>query len=241
MSATARGLVRAGVSAAAVLSVSACMPGGGSSSSSTSAAPPPATSSAAEAQPEITKPEQRELTPAQVRKALPPATEIGDGWVDNRVVPSTISYDPTSCGDLFLQGEQAKAFAKEHRVAEAKHDYVTDGTDADYLAVFVYSFDEPVPVSLLTVAGDAMGRCSTYDLVYSDGQTQSQETRGLQVPAVGDRSMGLATVSGSGSTLNRVTVLSGHSYVVVNYVGDRSDPGPLLRDVARTTLKRMSS
>lgn len=242
MSATARGLVRAGVGAAAVLSVSACSPGGsGERATTTSSESSPASPTPSSPQPKATRPEQRELSESEVRAALPRAADIGTEWVDNEVVPGSLRYDPPSCGDIFLRGSQATTFTDAHRTATAKRDFATKGLESEYLTVFVYTHDEPVPQSLLALAGEAMGRCQSHDVVYSSEATGSQTVSGLQVEPVGDRSLGLVATGRTGRPLNRFTVLSGHTYVVVNYSGNRTDPGPLLHDVARGVLERMSS
>lgn len=230
--------MRAGVGAAAVLSVSACMPTGSSTTGSTTP-PAPATSSPSSTQPQITRPEQRELTAAQVRAALPRAKDLGDGWADNDVTGGSLEYEPKECGDAFLAGPQGEAFREEHRTASAQADFASPGSE--YLSAFVYTHDEPVPQSLLTLAGEAMGRCHEYQAVYGDGSTQTREIQGLQVEQVGDRSMALTSQGTTGPPANRIMVVSGHTYVVVNYVGSQRDPGPLLRTVATEVLKRMPS
>lgn len=235
-------VLRAGAVAAALLAVSACQ-GDGPTPTSTSQSP--SSSSAAPAEPAApTASDQPELGGQEAVRALPPASSLpkdskGDGWVDNDVTPGgQFTYEPAECADLYLQGPAGKAFADEHRTVTAKGNYATDGLDSEYLTVFLYSHDEPVPAELFTTAGERMGTCGTFTQISGSGTRTDETLIGLQVREVGDQQLAFATTSESMSRFNRLMVRSGHNVVVVNYVGERHDASTLLHETARLTLER---
>ncbi len=211
-------LLRVGGAGLLALGLAACGPG--------EAAPPATvTVTATEPSPEPTEPAQRELTQAETDAALPKPEDVSPILVDypfeqsspgSSATTSTSSTtdwvrNPAVCDAIFFDTPHASAWMDKHESAHSRARYVEENNAFGMrVLTSVKSFDDPVPDSFFTEAGEAMGQCDTFTEDHGDGASEYGLTA-VSMPNSGDRS--IAFQMSRALETHEIYVKSGHNLI----------------------------
>lgn len=220
--------------------LTACLPGradpertsGSGSSSSTSS------SSTIES---FDEPQQRELTAAQAKGALPTREDMPDStW---KVDTSTFSdaaptYEPAECAAVELNSTDARTFEEKHRKVDEAARFSRSKADGDgIIAVFVESYAQPYPLAYFDEAGEELADCGEFSKTQANFTSESTATS-ISLPLLGERSYGVRIGSTFDHRTDRLYVRSGHNIITVMRQSSKDDPYDerLLEKYARAVL-----
>ncbi|QBF47342.1 hypothetical protein [Janibacter limosus] len=141
-------------------------------------------------------PEQRRLTAAEVKAALPGKDEGPYPASDREIDPtrqSTAVTDPESCLALELDTPEMRTFKKEHMVAGGGQIYLQpQDFAAPQMSVTLWSHDEVYPQRFFDEAGAALAECGTLASGDSpDDSLNDLQATSIPTPAMGDQSFGV--------------------------------------------------
>jgi hypothetical protein len=232
---------------AGVLAVSACSgsggkdTGSGASTSPSGSAAPSTSSGPASA---------TALTAAQIKGALPKATDLPKGWkldptstmTSNMTSKDSAGVTPTSCTAASQVQENFNFVATES--AHGNIDFVGP-QQTTFSGTTVYSYAAPYPASAFVAIRAAVTKCPSYSETEDDGSKVPDRVSMISVPAMGDETLALEVTSVyQDLTLDLVIVLvrSGSTLVAVEDAGAGA-PASAARaeQLARTTLGRVTS
>ena len=163
------------------------------------------------------EPEQRQLTRAEAKKALPSRRDMPDKtWLTDT---STFSdreetYDPEECAALEFDSASANGFRDKHRkVNESARfsQYRDDG--GGIIATYVESHTTPYPLAYFDAAGESLASCSEYT-ISRGGHETTNEASARAPPSLGERACGVR-ISNHDYHVDRLFVRSGHNLVTV--------------------------
>jgi hypothetical protein len=192
----------------------------------------------------------RPLDEGGLRAALPAASDLGDGWVDDpmKTVFETAGADvtPATCAPLLQKGpewEEAKQSQRARVQANFKRsdNLPPPGTERHFLGVWAYSFDDPYPAHLFDEAGSRIADCPTFDVRQVDtGSTSSYAASPLSFPTLGDRTLSLRlTIQQTYETftLDFVMIKIGHNTIsVANGTYNGTPDAAVTEEAARAAL-----
>jgi hypothetical protein len=231
---------------AGVLVLSSCSGGGKDTGSGASTSP-----SASAAQSTSSGPASATaLTAAQIKGALPKATDLPTGWkldptstmTSNMTSKDSAGVTPTSCSAASQVQENFNFVATES--AHGNIDFVGP-QQTTFSGTTVYSYAAPYPASAFAAIRAAVTTCPSYSETEDDGSKVPDRVSMISVPAMGDEALALEVTSVyQDLTLDLVIVLvrSGSTLVAVEDAGAGS-PASAARaeQLARTTLGRVTT
>lgn len=227
--------------------------GGGGSGERSGAGPEASTVTVTETAPTegTDRPEQRQLTTAQITRALPTIDEAPDGFepdpggFDANRAP-TRSTDPDVCRTIYLDTDEMRAWGKQHRRAAegVRYTQAGDAAGRPSVSIYIVSYDEPVPKEHLDEAGATLGTCATFSEQISEGGRWTEKTASnISAPVVGDQSyaarVGLTELD---LTVDHLWVRSGHNLISIRVLtgkGRLSDR--TLEDLAEGVLEDLKT
>lgn len=192
----------------------------------------------------------RPLTQEELQAALPSPQELGGEWAEDpqetvfEVKASDVS--PSTCSPLVLKGPGWDT-ARESQRGRAQDNYVDGDSQVgsgEFMVVWAYSLDDPLPADLFDEAGSLIGECASMDITQADtGSVSTYQTTQLPFPNLGDRTLALRmkiqqTISTL--TMDFVVVKVGHNTVTVANSSYGGEPDTDATERAmRTALKHL--
>lgn len=197
-------------------------------------------------EPSADGPARERLTTQQIVEALPKENEAPEDFVEdprlNAARESTRETDPDRCGTLFLDGDEARAWKKEHLVETEGVRYTAPGDGAGRASVstFVTTYDEPVPKELFDDAAQMMTDCPTFrERNDADSPWIDKKAGTITAPALGDQTHSQrVSLLDLDLRIDHLWIRSGHNIISVATLGSSSDySGDTFSDVAEGVLE----
>lgn len=221
--------------------LAACLPGSGDPER-TSGSSSSSSSSSSTTTETFDEPQQRELTTAEAKAALPTRADMPDPtWkVDGSTFSdSPVTYEPDECAAVELNTRDARTFEEKNRRVDAAARFSRSDADGDgIIAVFVESYAQPYPLAYFDEAGEELADCGEFSRTQSKFTSESTAT-GISLPLLGERSYGVRIGSHTfDHRTDRLYVRSGHNVITVMRQSSKDDPYDerLLEKYARAVL-----
>ena len=176
-------------------------------------APPTVTVTETQTAEDLGRPEQQQLSEARAKAAMPTLKDLPTGYhVDTTVFSDKRRRtDPAGCIDLYMEGDAAHDFDDQHKKASSQARFGRyAGGGKDIVAVYLDSYDAPVPLELFDQAGAAVGECASF----TSGSSPTYTAEGIAVRDLGERTFAVR-LTGGGVSVDRLYVRSGHNLLVV--------------------------